>query len=62
MRNKRQMNPGKVLLEEFLKPMGISQYRLAKSIKLADRVRREVKPYAASESHQRRLIVNVSKP
>ena len=26
--------PGEVLLEEFLKPMGISAYRLAKEIKL----------------------------
>ena len=26
--------PGEVLLEEFLKPMGISQYRLAKEIGL----------------------------
>jgi addiction module HigA family antidote len=25
--------PGEILLEEFLKPMGISQYRLAKTIK-----------------------------
>jgi addiction module HigA family antidote len=31
--NKREIppiHPGEVLLEEFLKPMGISQYRLAK--------------------------------
>ncbi|MEE9531190.1 MAG: addiction module antidote protein, HigA family, partial [Syntrophobacteria bacterium] len=26
------IHPGEVLLEDFLKPMGISQYRLAKSI------------------------------
>jgi antitoxin HigA-1 len=26
------VHPGEVLLEDFLKPMGISQYRLAKSI------------------------------
>ena len=26
------VHPGEILLEEFLKPMGISQYRLAKSI------------------------------
>lgn len=26
------IHPGEVLLEEFLKPMGISQYRLAKAI------------------------------
>ena len=32
--NKRTkpMHPGEILLEEFLKPMGISQYRLAKDI------------------------------
>ena len=26
------VTPGELLLEEFLKPMGISQYRLAKEI------------------------------
>jgi antitoxin HigA-1 len=26
------VHPGEVLLEDFLKPMGISQYRLAKSL------------------------------
>lgn len=26
------ITPGEILLEEFLKPMGISQYRLAKTI------------------------------
>ena len=26
------IHPGEILLEEFLKPMGISQYRLAKDI------------------------------
>ncbi len=26
------ITPGEILLEEFLKPMGISQYRLAKEI------------------------------
>ncbi len=26
------VHPGEILLEEFLKPMGISQYRLAKNI------------------------------
>lgn len=29
--------PGEVLLEEFLKPMGISQYRLAKDISVPPR-------------------------
>ena len=26
------IHPGEILLEEFLKPMGLSQYRLAKDI------------------------------
>lgn len=30
-------HPGEILLEEFLKPMGISQYRLAKSIGVSQR-------------------------
>ena len=34
MRNPKPVTPGEVLLEDFLKPMGISQYRLAKSIKV----------------------------
>lgn len=29
--------PGEILLEEFLKPMGITQYRLAKSIGVPQR-------------------------
>jgi addiction module HigA family antidote len=35
MRKKRKLHPispGEILLEEFLKPMGITQYRLAKEI------------------------------
>ncbi len=35
MARKRQIalsHPGEILLEEFLKPMGISQYRLAKDV------------------------------
>ena len=28
------VHPGEILLEEFLKPMGISQYRLAESIRV----------------------------
>ncbi len=33
MKNKRPpIHPGEILLEEFLKPMNISQYRLAKDI------------------------------
>ena len=32
MRKLKPVTPGVLLLEEFLKPMGISQYRLAKEI------------------------------
>ncbi len=32
MRKITPIHPGEILLEEFLKPMGISQYRLAKDI------------------------------
>ena len=31
------IHPGEILLEEFLKPMAISQYRLAKSINVSPR-------------------------
>jgi antitoxin HigA-1 len=31
------IHPGEILLEEFLKPMGISQYRLAKDIRVPAR-------------------------
>jgi addiction module HigA family antidote len=31
------IHPGKILLEEFLKPMGITQYRLAKEIGVPQR-------------------------
>ena len=31
------IHPGKILLEEFLHPMGISQYRVAKAIKVPPR-------------------------
>lgn len=31
------VHPGEVLLEEFLKPLGISQYRLAKDISVPPR-------------------------
>ncbi len=31
------IHPGEILLEEFLQPMGISQYRLAKSISVPQR-------------------------
>ncbi len=31
------IHPGEILLEEYLKPMGISQYRLAKEISVSAR-------------------------
>ena len=31
------IHPGEILLEEFLKPMGISQYRVAKEINVSPR-------------------------
>jgi addiction module HigA family antidote len=31
------IHPGEILMEEFLEPMGISQYRLAKDISVAPR-------------------------
>lgn len=31
------IHPGEILLEEFLEPMGISQYRLAKNISVSPR-------------------------
>ena len=31
------IHPGEILLEEFLKPMGLSQYRVAKDIKVSPR-------------------------
>ncbi|MGR3311211.1 MAG: HigA family addiction module antitoxin [Candidatus Brocadiales bacterium] len=33
----KPIHPGEVLLEEFLKPMGVSQYRLAKDINVPAR-------------------------
>jgi addiction module HigA family antidote len=40
MRDIDPVPPGEILLEDFLKPMGIAQYRLAKAIKVpASRVR-----------------------
>jgi addiction module HigA family antidote len=32
MRKLKPITPGEILLEEFLKPMGLSQYRLAKEV------------------------------
>lgn len=34
MRKLAPVTPGELLLEEFLKPLGISQYRLAKEIRV----------------------------
>lgn len=31
------IHPGEILIEEFLKPMGLSQYRLAKDISVPPR-------------------------
>ena len=36
-RNFGPIHPGEILLEEFLRPMGISQYRLAKDISVPQR-------------------------
>ena len=36
-RKMRPVHPGEILIEEFLKPMGISQYRLAKEISVPPR-------------------------
>ena len=36
------IHPGEVLMEEFLKPMGISQYRLAKDISVPARRIKEI--------------------
>ncbi len=36
-RNFAPIHPGEILLEEFLNPMGISQYRLAKDISVPQR-------------------------
>ena len=39
MKNKKMepIHPGEILLEEFLKPMRISQYRIAKDISVPPR-------------------------
>jgi addiction module HigA family antidote len=39
MKNKKipPIHPGEILIEEFLQPMGISQYRLAKDISVPPR-------------------------
>jgi addiction module HigA family antidote len=37
MKTMRPVHPGEILLEEFLKPNGISQYRLSKAIAVPPR-------------------------
>lgn len=37
MKNRIQIHPGEVLQEEFLKPLGLSQYRLAKGLSVPPR-------------------------
>lgn len=36
-RKRPQVHPGEILLEEFLSPLGVSQYRLAKSVSVPAR-------------------------
>ncbi len=36
-KNLSPIHPGEILLEEFLRPMGISQYRLARDISVSPR-------------------------
>ncbi len=40
--NLKPVHPGKVLLEEFLKPMGLSQNQLALSISVSPRCINEI--------------------
>lgn len=35
MKKMSPVNPGKILLDEFLQPMGINQYRLVKDTSVA---------------------------
>jgi len=44
MKNKKlpPIHPGEILIEEFLKPMGLSQYRLAKDISVPPRLINEI--------------------
>lgn len=46
MKNKKlpPIHPGEILKEEFLEPMGISQYRLAKDISVPPRRINEIVP------------------
>lgn len=38
----KQVHPGEILMEEFLKPLGISQYRLAKEMNVYPRKINEI--------------------
>lgn len=49
MKKNALIHPGKILREEFIEPMGISQYRLAKSINVPPRRINEI-------VHQKRAI------
>ena len=42
MRKLKPVTPGELLREEFLRPMGISQYRLAKNVSVSPRRINEV--------------------
>ncbi len=44
MTSRTSRDPGEILLEEFLVPMGISQYRLAKDISVPQRRISEIVP------------------
>jgi len=48
------IHPGEILMEEFLKPMGISQYRLAKDISVPPRRINEI-------VHGKRAITAISR-
>lgn len=43
------VHPGEILLKEFLRPMGISQYRLAKSLSVPPRRINEVTAIVLSQ-------------
>lgn len=47
-RKLQSIHPGEILLEEFLKPMGISQYRLSKDISVPPRRINEIIQEASS--------------
>ena len=55
MKNKKlaPIHPGEILIEEFLKPLGLSQYRLAKDISVPPRRINEI-------VHGKRSIIGIS--